>query len=116
MWVSASSYCILFCHGWLLSLGGLLFSEGKHQGVDIRERGGGGELEGVKEGETLVGMYCIREEFISNENDNGDNLSQEKLLFFLLKFMCMCLHVSMCTCVKGPTDARREQRIPVELL
>ena len=32
------SYCILFCHVWLLSLGGLLFL--KRKGLDLEERGG----------------------------------------------------------------------------
>ena len=32
MWAFAVSYCTLFCYVWLLSLGGLLFSEGKLRG------------------------------------------------------------------------------------
>lgn len=39
--------CILFCLLWLLSLIGLLFSEGRQKGV-MGERGGRGELRGIK--------------------------------------------------------------------
>ena len=35
--------CSLLCHIWLVSLGGLLFSEGKWCGVNLEERGGDGE-------------------------------------------------------------------------
>lgn len=51
-----------------MSLGGLLFSEEKMGGG--RESGGqgssGGTLGGIDGGETVVGMYHIREESIFN--------------------------------------------------
>lgn len=44
----------------MLSIGGLLLSERK--GVSRSGGGGGvGELVGVKEEKTMLGMYCIRE-------------------------------------------------------
>ena len=60
----ASSYCILLCCVQLISLGGLLFSEGKY-----RNTGSGGEgrlwrggLGGGEGGEAAVRMCYIREE------------------------------------------------------
>ena len=56
--------------GWLLSLGGLLFSERKWRGSGSRgEVDGVGEL-GKVEGETVLGMYGTGEESIFNENTN----------------------------------------------
>lgn len=62
-------YCILFCPIWLSSLGGLLFSVEKMEvgKVDLRGKKGGGKLEGVEGGESVAGMYCIREESIFNK-------------------------------------------------
>lgn len=40
-------------------LGGMLFSEGKEGTVDLRERGGWGI---GRKGETVVQMYCMKEE------------------------------------------------------
>jgi hypothetical protein len=30
----------------------------------MKDRGGGGKLEGVERGETVIGAYCVREESI----------------------------------------------------
>lgn len=46
----AHYYCNMFCHAWLLYLGGLLFSEGKGGGVMLEEMGGEGEESGGEEG------------------------------------------------------------------
>jgi hypothetical protein len=57
----ALSYCFLFCSVRLFSLGGfLLFFERNDQGVDGRELGG------VGGGETVVTVYCMREESTFN--------------------------------------------------
>jgi hypothetical protein len=60
----ALSYCNLFCPVLLLSLGGLLFSEGKGRGSTFREEGMWERAERREGGETEVKMYCIREESI----------------------------------------------------
>jgi hypothetical protein len=57
------SLCTLFSSAWLSSLGGLLLFQEDTQGADLQERGGRREL-GVKGGQTVVGMYCMREESI----------------------------------------------------
>lgn len=44
------SFCVLFCPVWMLSLGGLCFSEEETEGLG-ESRGGGG-LGGVKRKET----------------------------------------------------------------
>lgn len=61
----ALSYCVLFCPVWLSSLGGLLLSkeETEVRGVDL---GGREELGGVERRETVVRIYCVRKEPISN--------------------------------------------------
>lgn len=46
MEVFALSYLIMFCHAWLLSLGGLLLLKGNRGGVNLGEKGDCGELEG----------------------------------------------------------------------
>lgn len=49
------------------------FSEEETEGgMDLEERrsDGGGEVTGVEGGETLVGMYCMREVSIFNKNPN----------------------------------------------
>lgn len=61
----ASSYCILFCRIWLLSLGGLLFPEGRQRESGLVKGemdwgGWGGAMEG---GESVVWMYCMREDY-----------------------------------------------------
>lgn len=48
------SYCIPFYCVWLLSLGGLFFSEGKWGGADLGEWGSAEELRGVEGGKTEV--------------------------------------------------------------
>lgn len=79
------SYCILFCCVWLLSLGGLFFSEGKWGWeVNLGERESVGELGGVERRETLVGIYYIREKSIFSlkkklslqQRDTQKNLSE----------------------------------------
>jgi hypothetical protein len=50
---------VLMCPVWLITLGGLVCSGGA--GMDMGERGGGGELGGVKGTESLVGKYGMRE-------------------------------------------------------
>jgi hypothetical protein len=45
-----------------LSLGDLLFYEGKWRGYGSGI--GGGELGGAEGGKIMIGIYCIREEFI----------------------------------------------------
>jgi hypothetical protein len=60
--ICVHSYCILSCCILLVSLGGLLISEGKRISSLSREREEvGKELGRAQEGETTVGMYCIRE-------------------------------------------------------
>lgn len=55
---SALSNCILFCHVWFLSLGGLReWSLGE----------GGGKSGGR---EALVRIYCIKEESVFSKNEN----------------------------------------------
>lgn len=51
----------------MLSLGVLLFSEGRQKGSGSRERGGRGKLGGVEIGETIVRIYRIRGESIFNK-------------------------------------------------
>jgi hypothetical protein len=51
-------FIILFYQVLLLSLGGLLFSEGRGCGFKREEVG----LGGVERGETVIRIYCIREE------------------------------------------------------
>lgn len=59
----ALSYCLLFCHGWLLSLTGLLLSKANGWGVDVGEGGG------------------VEEEYIGV----GMNIMYEKRIYFQLK-------------------------------
>lgn len=56
--VFAWYYCILLCRVQVTSLGSLLFSKGKREGMDLGGRGGGGGLPGV---EASVRIYCMRE-------------------------------------------------------
>ena len=62
----ALAYCILFCLVWLSSLGYLLFSEKKWKGRKSGEERLWGELGGMEETEIVIGMYCMKEEFIFN--------------------------------------------------
>lgn len=56
---------VLFCCVWLSSPGGLLFSEGKRRGVNLRGwKLGRAWRSGA--GETVVTMYCVRGESIYN--------------------------------------------------
>lgn len=64
----ASLNCILFivCV-WLLSLGGLLFSDGRWRGSENGgQRGCWGKLGGVEGGKIVAGMFCLKEESIFN--------------------------------------------------
>lgn len=55
------SCCILFCHVWSLSLGVLLYSEGKQR--DSRFEGGKGSwMCGRKAMDVMI--HCMRQEFI----------------------------------------------------
>lgn len=62
--VWAFSYYILFLHGWLISLGGVIFSEVKKGGSrsegDKRQRG----LKGKEAKDIVIGMHYMREEWI----------------------------------------------------
>ena len=64
MRVCAQSYSIVLCHVQLISLGSLLFSEGKWRNGFQGEggRGGGGGYWKEEGEETVIGMYCMREE------------------------------------------------------
>lgn len=64
MRASTLSYCIL-CHVWLLSLRGLLSSERKQRRCGSGDRRGM-DLGGMDGGETMVGMFCMREESVFN--------------------------------------------------
>jgi len=59
----AYSYCNLICHGLLISLGGLPFSEGKQRSGGLWGRGeiGRKELGGEEAGEIVVRMQYMRE-------------------------------------------------------
>ena len=60
---------LLLCHCfWLLSLAGLLCSEGKWRRVDLGKREGRGGWEEGRE-RNCGGLYCMREESISNRRD-----------------------------------------------
>jgi hypothetical protein len=68
MRVFTLSNCIMYCLVWLLSLGELLFSEGKWKRSGVGRDGRWGKLRGMEGGETVVRMYYVREEFICNKN------------------------------------------------
>ena len=55
----------LFCCVQLSSLRGLLYSEGKQSESEFEGGGGWGDLGGMEGWETVVRMYCMREESIS---------------------------------------------------
>lgn len=59
-------YFILFCYV-LLSLRSLLFSYERQREVEPDGREGREELEGLEGGQTVIGIYCLREESIFNE-------------------------------------------------
>jgi len=80
----ALSYCILFCPVLLLSLEGLLFSEEETKRVDLRDGGRG--LGGVEGRKTMVRIYCMSEESISNKSGF---------------FVCIELFISMMHCGKN---------------
>ena len=70
-WVALSSfdmrvyslfYCILLCCVWLISLGDLLFSEGKWKSSEFGGKDEVGELGRVEGKETAVGINCMRKE------------------------------------------------------
>lgn len=59
-------YFILFCYV-LLSLRSLLFSYERQREVEPDGREGREELEGLEGDQTVIGIYCLREESIFNE-------------------------------------------------
>lgn len=65
MWALALCCCVFFCPVLLSSLGGFLFSEEKMGGGSgSREEG---RWEEYREGEFMVGMYCVSKESIFNK-------------------------------------------------
>lgn len=58
------SYWFLFCCVWLLSLVDLLLSERKQSGRGSGEWAGEGELGGLEGGNTVVRIYCMKEESV----------------------------------------------------
>lgn len=62
------SFCILFCHIWLLSLGGLLFSEAKERRTGSGEEWRLGEAGRGSGGETVVKTYCMPDGSVYNNN------------------------------------------------
>jgi hypothetical protein len=57
MRVFAWSYCNLLCHDWLISLGGLCFSEGKWRGNGT----GGEKRSGWRDSEKRMKRRCYRD-------------------------------------------------------
>lgn len=81
MRVCACFYCNLLCCAQLIFLGGLLFSEEKWKGVNLGQMGGevGGEEFGeIEEGETVVGMCCMREELKKKSQCRAQALYAER--------------------------------------
>lgn len=63
-----SSYDLLIYNASLgLSLGGVLQYRGNGEGVDLEKRRGIGEMGGVEEGRTVVGMSCIRRFYLKTK-------------------------------------------------
>lgn len=58
MKVCTVSYCNLLCHVWLIFLRDIAFAEEEWRKGSSRDR----ISKGVEGGETVVGMYCVREE------------------------------------------------------
>jgi hypothetical protein len=62
MRVCAESYCILLCLVRFISLGGLLFSNRKLRNSRCQREESREIQGGVECGETMLGIYCMREE------------------------------------------------------
>lgn len=63
----ALSYYVYF-DVFYCSLGSLFFSnERERTGVDSEKKGGREKLGGAEEGDTLIGIYCIRKQSIFNK-------------------------------------------------
>ena len=61
---------VLFCHVGLLSLGGLLLSEGNAVGVDLEGRGSLRELGRIEGEETVVGTYICEKNLFNKKKFN----------------------------------------------